>query len=128
MLEYLLITPTLKLQCWDDHAARSWVTDLSYVNDDKERQMDLNLRTWFSSFGELDSWLTCFLFLVETGSIYQAHWARIWVLLLMLSLQRELMLKGICAVPQSALGRVEGRGMPYRNYNGRQENRNRINK
>lgn len=38
MLEYLLITRTLKLQCWDDHAARSWVTDLSHINDDKGRK------------------------------------------------------------------------------------------
>lgn len=107
-------------------AARSWVSDLSFFLphiDDNEggktngsEPQDLVL-----SFGELDSWWTWFLVLVESWSICQALWSRLWVLLLMFSIQRELMLKGTLAVPsvpvlkcQFKKGRAEGRGMPYK--------------
>lgn len=129
MLESLLITRTLKLQCWDDPAARSWVTDLSHISDDKGRQtngskpQDLVFFIWRT--GQLMD-----LLLVSGWNWKQllGPLAKALGLAFNVLSPKRTDAQGICAVPQSALGRVEGRGMPFRNYNGRQENRNRNNK
>lgn len=134
MLESLLISGT-KVPTEKDHSARPWVSDLSFSPPHRLQYRRKHKQIWASWPGSL-IWGNEQLMdiLPESWSICQTHWARLWVLILIFSLQKEFMLTGNIAIAQplplncqGKTGRAEGRGMPYKNYNGGQRSKTRSN-